>query len=461
MPKLDLLLLGLYILLSLAAVFFFRKGEKWKGLLITTLLFYTFLTGLQVVYIFFFIVVVYGLGFYVKKFPALAWLPVVLVLLPLVIFKVSDSGLHLLQDVARTNLVTIDERNRTLFRVIGLSYITFNGMSYLLDIKRRYLEPEKNLGLVILYLLYFPCAVSGPLHRAKYLMEQFRQAAVSDENISRGLRLILFGSFKQLVIAQRCFWLLNQFLESGIGGVYYLFAGLLFFLYLYLNFSSFIDIMQGISQIFNVELKDNFRNRIYLAFSRQDFWGGWHITLNEWFRDYFFFPLAKKDRKRQFTNLILLATFLLIALWHGVTKVFLVWGLLNATWIILEKKVNLQRLPYPKFRKVAGVVYHLGFASVLALVFITPDMSVMLNRLITSTGAFPVSFLKQNVNAILVIVVGFLVMDYHYAKAGKKRIDEYLGSKSRTVRWLLYLKFSLLIISLGLVDGISNYYTQF
>ncbi|RYY53738.1 MAG: hypothetical protein EOO09_16915 [Chitinophagaceae bacterium] len=461
MPKIDFLVLGLYILLSVLATLVCKPGQKWKGLLFTSLLFYSYLTGLQVLYVLALAAMVYGLSFFVHKHPSRSWITVVLILLPLLVLKVTDSGLHFFQDNPGAQAFVNYEKFRALFQFIGLSYFTFNALSYLLDIRRRYIEPERNPAMVCLYLLYFPCAISGPLHRAKYLFAQFRATGLSDRNLARGLRLILLGMFKQLVLAQRCSWLLQLLLASQLNGIYFLFAGLVFFIYLYLNFSSFIDIFQGVSRIFNVELKDNFRNRIYLAHSRQDFWGGWHITLNEWFRDYFFFPLAKRDRARRYTDLILLATFLLIALWHGVTRVFLVWGTLNACWIILEKKVNLQGLPFPRFLKVAGVLYHLGFASLLALVFITPDLRKLSSRLFTTDAHLPVSFFYENRNSLAIVAGGFVLLDLIYARAGKQRFDLFLENKPVWVRWGIYFLLAIIIICLGVLDSINNYYAQF
>ncbi|RYY58945.1 MAG: hypothetical protein EOO05_14830 [Chitinophagaceae bacterium] len=461
MPKLDFLVLVLYILLSVLATSFFKPAHKWKGLLVTSLLFYTYLTGMQVLVIMGFILMVYCLAFVMKKYPARSWLVITLTLAPLLVLKLTDSGLHFLQENPGGQVFVNQEKFRALFQFIGLSYFTFNALGYLIDVKRRYIQPEDNLAMLALYLLYFPCAVSGPLHRAKYLMGQFRQARVTDKGMAKGLRLILLGIFKQLILAQRASWLLQVLLASNLGGICFLFAGLVFFIYLYLNFSSFIDIFQGVSKIFNVELKDNFRNRIYLAHSRQDFWSGWHITLNEWFRDYFFFPLAKSDRSRRYTNVILLATFLLIAMWHGLTNVFLVWGVLNACWIIIEKKVRVQQLPWPAFRRKAGVLYHLFFASLLALVFISPDLPSLYNRLLMTDAAFPDNFFRENLNTLTVLAAGFLVLDWLYARAGQLKFDDYLDNRPVFFRWGVYIFLALAIVSIGVIDAINNYYTQF
>ncbi|MBS7562913.1 hypothetical protein KHS38_00735 [Mucilaginibacter sp. Bleaf8] len=460
MPSLDLLLLLLYLLFSIAIVSIIPPPHKWKGLLSSSLLFYYFLAGDKIIFLLLFSFTIYCLGFLIKRYPAKTWLFISLALAPLILIKVITPDFHFRHLTSVKNNY-LSETNSSIIQVLGISYFTFNGISYLIDIKRKYIQPEKNFLLVLIYLIYFPCILSGPLHRAKYLFSQFRQISITDSSISSGLRLILIGLFKNIVVGKRLSALLQNLVSTEISGPCYLIAGLLFFFYLYFNFSSFIDIFQGISKIFNINLKDNFRNRIYLSFSRQHFWQGWHITLNEWFRDYFFFNLAKQDRKRRYTNAILLITFLLIALWHEVSQIFLIWGLMNASWIIIEKKVNLEALPYPGVRRKLGVVYHLMLASVLALVFVSPDLTSLIHRVFLSPGNFPDYFFRNNLNNIAIIIGAFLLVDYHYSKAGTIKFDEYVGSKPLISRWFIYTQLALLIIAFGITNGVDNYYVQF
>jgi alginate O-acetyltransferase complex protein AlgI len=313
----------------------------------------------------------------------------------------------------------------------------------------------------VLYLTYFPAIFSGPLHRAKYLFEAFKNIKVTDHSISKGLRLILWALFKNVVIAQRVFLLMTQLQSSEMGGVYYLFVGFLFFIYLYCNFSSFIDFFQGVSQILNIRLKDNFRNRVYFAASRQEFWRGWHITLNQWFRDYFFYVLSGYDKKRRYTDLILLVTFLMIALWHGLSTVMVVWGMLNGLWIVIEKKFNFQSWKRSSFLKIAGVVYHLSVATLLALVFISPQPRFLYQKIFVESSQLPENFIALYLPSILIIAVCLGIMDYHYAKAKETTFDEYLDNKPRYLRWLIYGKLVMIILIFGKSAGVENYYIQF
>lgn len=461
MTGINLLLVALFICISLIAVSLCSKENRWKALLITSLLFYYLLIGNKLVIILLMVGITFFFSHQIHKNSVRLWIPLLLLLTPLLIYKsISDSS-HFESYTLHTLNATYSRNWVYVFQIIGLSYFTFNSISYLMDVKRNYIQPEKNFFLVLLYLTYFPTVFAGPLHRANYLFQQFRKIEVTNDTISRGLRLILWALFKNMIIAQRLFILITQVQNTAIGGVYYLLIGLLFFLYLYCNFSSFVDFFQGVSVLFNIILKNNFKNRIYLASSRQAFWRGWHITLNEWFRDYFFFILSKHDKKRKYTNYILLITFLLIAVWHEFSLVLLIWGICNGLWIIIEKKILPQREVVSNYKKTVGVMYHLLISGILALLFISPNLTTLFQKVIVQPSVFPYLYTKENLSRILIIIVCFWMMDVYYSKAKDKRMDEYIGEKSSFIRWLIYFKLALLIVIFGISPGVENYYIQF
>ncbi|MBU3677388.1 MAG: hypothetical protein FGM54_09475, partial [Chitinophagaceae bacterium] len=208
--------------------------------------------------------------------------------------------------------------------VMGWSYFLFNALSYLFDIERKVIQPETSLPALMRYLLFFPMLFAGPMHRKKALDEQFKQVHVSPNSIRAGLRLILWGLFKNFVLAKRLFSLFLSLQLSHLDGLFLLLQGLVFFFYIYASFSSFVDFFQGVALLFNIKMSDNFHKRVYWASSRHQFWQGWHMTLNAWFKDYFFYRLMKYKYWRNKTQLALFLTFLLIALWHGATKIYFV-----------------------------------------------------------------------------------------------------------------------------------------
>ncbi len=461
MEGINLLLIVLYIVCTAFMMYCLPQKKKWYAILATSLCSYYVLAGNKIIFLIILSLIIYKGGFIVQKNKKRISIIVLGMFIPLIGAKLVNTGFHFDNYISKhiTNSSRINWYS--IFQILGVSYFTFNGISYLIDIKKKFIKPQKNFFLLLLYLMYFPIIFSGPLHRANYLFSQFEKAKINNESISRGMRLILWGLFKNLVIAQRIFSLINLLLSKEISGGYYLILGFLFFLYLYCNFSSFIDFFQGISQLFNIQLKNNFRNRIYLSASRQEFWKGWHITLNEWFRDYFFFMMAKRDKKRRYTDIILLITFLLIALWHELSVTLLIWGTLNGVWIILEKKVDLQRLPMPKIRNILGVFYHLFFSSILAMTFISPSVFDLFHKVFIGSANISFEVLRHQSVNIMIIISSFLIMDYHFKKAKKDRFDEYLNNKYWINRWFIYTKLLFIIIIFGVSSGIENYYIMF
>lgn len=461
MAQLNLLLVLLFVLCGCIGAFLLPQAKRWIALLTCSLGFLYFVIGMKFIVLLLMAVLVYLSANWIYQQRIKVWHSVAILLAPLILSKWTTTTHHF---SSGSDFITGSSdwlKWPEILHIIGLSYFTFNALSYLIDIKRRYIVPEKNIGIVLLYLLYFPAIFSGPLHRAKYLFKAFKNIEVSGKSLSHGLRLILWGLFKQMVIANRLHLLLSGENMHALNGPYFLLFGLTFFLYLYTNFSSFIDFFQGVSAIFNIQLKDNFRNRVYLSSSRQDFWKGWHITLNEWFRDYFFFVVIKYDRKRRWTDAILLITFLLIALWHELSYVLLIWGTMNGLWIILEKKVNFSQWKYPKLRKVGGRFYHLGISSLLALIFISPNASFLVSKLTASPTFLNTELQRTIVLNVLVVLASFVVMDFHYIRAGKLRFDRYLDEVPTVRRWMIYIQLAVMILLFGIASGINNYYTQF
>ncbi len=461
METINLLVFGVFGFISLVIALVLKKADRWKGLLFTSLGFYYLLFDYKILLLVSLAVFLYYAAFYVQKHPRSLLYVVLLFLAPLIAEKFINNNFHFNFNSPGSKAWINEFSWKEIFGLVGLSYFTFNGLSYVIDVKRKYIDPERNFFLLLLYMTWFPSLLSGPLHRYKYLKEQFTNASVSEQNIALGLRLVLWGLFKNMVIAQRLIYLVLTMAASELSGIYLVLTGLMFFLYLFVNFSSFIDIVQGISQLFNIRLKNNFHNRVYFSVSRTRFWKGWHITLNEWFRDYFFFTLARHDRKKKYTDLILLLTFLLIALWHGFTFSLLAWGLLNGSWVILERRSGLLRPANSPVIKFLGTVYHLFFAAILALVFISPDILQTAEKLFTGPAIFPAALLGNQEKNLFVLLSAFLVMDFHNARAGQLRIDAYLGSYPGVVRWLIYIKLILLIIFFGLSGSIANYYIRF
>jgi D-alanyl-lipoteichoic acid acyltransferase DltB (MBOAT superfamily) len=215
---------------------------------------------------------------------------------------------------------------------VGISFYTFQTLSYTIDIYRGKKEPERHFGVFALYVSFFPQLVAGPIERSYRLLPQLnRSYRFHYPDAVEGLQLILWGLFKKMVIADSLALVVDKVYatpESYPGSVLVL-ATLFFAFQIYCDFSGYSDIAIGSARMLGIRLMTNF-NRPYTARSIQDFWQRWHISLSTWFRDYVYIPLGGNQCPRLRWYLNLLIVFVLSGLWHGANWTFLMWGLVHA-----------------------------------------------------------------------------------------------------------------------------------
>lgn len=221
---------------------------------------------------------------------------------------------------------------------VGLSFHTFQAMSYTIEVYRGNQQAERHFGIYALYVMFFPQMVAGPIERPQNMLHQFHEQKYFNEiKFISGLRLMLWGFFKKLVIADRAALVSDQvFADPGsYGSIGVVWASVLFAFRIYCDFSGYTDIARGAANMMGFELMVNFK-RPYLSASVTEFWRRWHISLSTWFRDYVYIPLGgnKKPLVRVILNLII--TFIISGLWHGADWKFVIWGGLNGLYIALE-----------------------------------------------------------------------------------------------------------------------------
>ncbi|MBN1563389.1 MAG: MBOAT family protein [Anaerolineae bacterium] len=240
---------------------------------------------------------------------------------------------------------------------LGISFITFAKIGYMLDVYNRTTESEKNIGSFFLFLGFFPNITAGPIERARHLLPQVKHAILFDEHqLTRGLRRILWGAFKKVVIAERLAVYVNGvFDHPHDASSVTLILGILFFTFqIYADFSGYTDIARGIAALFGVELFENFRQP-YFAFSILDFWRRWHISLTNWIREFMFMPLSRYFLRREWfsARTIQVASYIIvmsvIGLWHGANWTFVVWGLIHGILMGVETTLPRRwRMPQQK-----------------------------------------------------------------------------------------------------------------
>ena len=219
---------------------------------------------------------------------------------------------------------------------VGISFYTFHGLSYVVDIYKKQIAAEENFVDYAVFVSFFPLLVAGPIERATHLLPQIkRQRTFSYPAAIDGLRQILWGLFKKIVIADNCAVFANEiFGHSASYSGSTLFLGALFFTFqIYGDFSGYSDIALGTARLFGIELLRNFA---FPYFSRDiaEFWRRWHISLSSWFKDYLYIPLggSKGGLWKKIRNTLVI--FLVSGFWHGANWTFVVWGLINALYFI-------------------------------------------------------------------------------------------------------------------------------
>jgi D-alanyl-lipoteichoic acid acyltransferase DltB (MBOAT superfamily) len=219
---------------------------------------------------------------------------------------------------------------------VGISFYTFQTLSYTIDVYKKKLEPTKDIIAFAAFVAFFPQLVAGPIERATNLLPQFfSKRQFSYQNAVDGLRQILWGLFKKIVIADNCAYFVNIIFDNhtDYSGSTLLVGAVFFAFQIYGDFSGYSDIAIGVSRLFGFDLKQNFA---FPYFSRDiaEFWRRWHISLSTWFRDYLYIPLggSRGSKYKQLRNVFII--FIVSGFWHGANWTFMIWGFLNALYFL-------------------------------------------------------------------------------------------------------------------------------
>ena len=230
----------------------------------------------------------------------------------------------------------IDYNSIKIILPVGISFYTFQTLSYSIDVYRKKIRPNKDLVAFLAFVSFFPQLVAGPIERAKNLLPQFiRNRTFTYERGIEGFKQIIWGGFKKMVIADNCAIYVDLMFSSpaDYSGSTLVISAVLFSFQIYADFSGYSDIAIGTGKLFGFQLKQNFA---YPYFSRDvsEFWRRWHISLSSWFKDYVYIPLGGSRVKQALKIRNILIVFIISGFWHGASWNFIFWGLLNAMLIL-------------------------------------------------------------------------------------------------------------------------------
>lgn len=480
-----------FLSLTAIAYYIFPGKIRWIWLLIASIGYY-----LSFIPIFLFlIIIIVASNFFLAKM--LSKVPagkknqaLTIILLVNVIILVFFKYFNFLFPGSQIHLFTADLFFRTdpihrMLIPLGLSYLTFTVLSYQIEIKRKTIEPETHFGYFSLYLLFFPKIAQGPIERPQHLLPQLRQFhSFNYDIVVEGLKLILWGYFKKLVVADRLAIYVNAVYNNSEhhNGTTLIIATIFFAFQIYADFSGYTDIALGSAKIFGFNLTNNF-NRPYFATSITDFWNRWHITFSTWLRNYIFLPLAyfisnrMKKEKYLFVStekwiylIAIMVTFIICGLWHGEGWTYLLWGMLFGVYLTysnwtgkLNKNIR-KRLHIRKasalyiFYKVCLTFILVSFAWIFFRASSLPQAFEVIKKIFTSVGV-PFYETPGNLIAplfgILMLIAVDLKREYYNTRFSL------LYNKHMAIRIGTIMVLVMIILLFGVFDGGQFIYFQF
>lgn len=321
--------------------------HRWKMLLAASCLFYMAFVPAYIFVLFATILIDYWMGIKIASSQGRArrsylLISIIATCLVLFIFKYYNFFAITAKQIQAALGAPANFPIADLILPIGLSFHTFQSLSYVIEVFRGNQEPERNFGIYALYVMFYPQLVAGPIERPQNLLHQFHENHCFDlEDFSQGLLLIAWGLFQKTVIADRAAVYVNQVYGHWTiySGLSLIVASLLFTVQIYADFSGYSAIAIGCARVMGFRLMRNF-NHPYFACSFSEFWKRWHISLSTWFRDYLYIPLGGSRGSQSWCFVNLLITFVVSGLWHGANWTFIVWGAYNGVLLILEKVLS-------------------------------------------------------------------------------------------------------------------------
>jgi len=368
---------------------------------------------------------------------------------------------------------------------LGLSYLIFTVLSYQIEVRRKNILPEPHLGYFSLYLLFFPKIAQGPIERPQKLIPQFRQNhSFNYTSVVNGLKLILWGYFKKLVVADRLAIYVNAVYNNSTehNGTTLIIATVFFAFQIYADFSGYTDIALGSAKLFGFNLTNNFR-RPYLATSVKEFWDRWHITFSTWLRDYIFLPLAytlagklKKERyllvsaDKWIYLISIMTTFAVCGIWHGVGWTFLIWGLIFGIYLTysnwtkafnksVRKKLKIKKSSkFYLFYKVTVTFILVLFAWIFFRAGSIDDAFNIIEKIFTLPGP---AFYENPSNLIfgLMGISVLLLVDLKQEYFGGRWL--LINNRHYSIRIASIILLVLIILVAGVFDGGQFIYFQF
>ena len=463
------------IFLPIVVALFYVLPHKvrWLMLLVASCVFYMWFVPKYILILLVTIVVDYAAGLLMERFvdqprkkKAFFVFSIVSTLTVLVIFKylgfITENLDQLCASLGmETHLVT------HIILPIGLSFHTFQSMSYVIEVYRGHQKAERHFGYYALYVMFVPQLVTGPIERPANLLRQLHEEKRFDyENISKGMRLILFGFFVKMVVADH----LGEYVDEVYGHLdeynsWTVLCCMVFYSFqIYCDFFGYSTIALGSAKLMGYDITDNFKSP-YLSKNIAEFWHRWHISLSTWFRDYVYIPLGGSRVKFGRWIINILVVFVLSGIWHGAAWTFLLWGFAHGLLHIVEKALR-DRIPAnesrPKWLKISIDLLCMLKTFVLVTLFWVMVRATDFEHL---KAIFVTAFTnfhggeQMSVKPGMWIYLGLFILSDIVLR--NTRFDKWCDNKPLAVRWIIYAVLVFMVICCSSVFNFPFIYFQF
>lgn len=456
----------IFMFLTLLLILYFPiKNIKYRNiiLLIFSLIFYSwgepkyiFLMLITVLIAYIFGLLIDKYRFEKRKSKLFLIISVVLILLNLFIFKYLDFSIGIFNSIFKTNIGL-----SKLVLPIGISFYTFQILSYVIDLYWGKVGVQKNYFRLLLYVSFFPQLIAGPIVRYETVEKEIGDRKTTLDGFINGFKRFIWGLSKKVIIANNvaifCDYIYSNYSSYGSNILWV--AAICYTLQIYFDFSGYSDMAIGLGKMFGFNFLENF-NYPYIATSITDFWRRWHISLSSFFRDYVYIPLGgNRVSKIKFIRNIFIV-WLLTGIWHGASYNFILWGLYYAILLLIEKMVTgkyIEKLP-----KVLKILYSLFFIALGWVIFRVEninDLILVIKKMFSFNNTSFVTLFNNN--AMLISTVPYIILGIFLSLPIDKWFKEKVDKSNSVILTLIEDLILGVLFGISIMFLVSNSYNPF
>lgn len=453
----------LYYFLPLVLIFYFITPKKYRNiiLLISSIIFYAYGEPKYVFLMLLEIIISYYGAILIDKYPrykeTILAIFITIHLGLLCIFKYTNFLISNINNIFNSNISPLN-----IIMPIGISFYTFQIISYLVDVYRKKVPPQKNILTLATYISLFPQLIAGPIVRYKDINEELKNRTITLKDTSYGFRRFIIGLAKKVIIANslgELFNILNNNVPISLASTWL--KSLSYMLQIYFDFSAYSDMAIGLGCIFGFHFLENF-NYPYISKSITEFWRRWHISLGSWFKDYLYIPLGGSRRGPLILIRNILIVWFLTGLWHGASWNFIIWGLYFGLILLIEK-LFLKKY-FSKVPVISKHIYVLFIVLISFIIFnsttideaITTIKNLFISNSLINSGT--IYYLKSYLPLILISLIGAtpLIKNIYTKLSKNKTLNKILN-----ILEPIYLIILLIIVTAYLIDSTYNPFLYF